>query len=397
MTSAAWWPRRRPPRRDVLCAAGLCAAGVLLFAVGLYDSRIGHPALLLVPLAVAVGADLLRGTAPLLALCVGVAAVTADALLGGSIGTWLVFTDLLYAACLYGPRRVATWLLRGSVLLTVATVVAMLIVLQDQSWRLVIQGSVVLGGLAALTTVVPASTGEVVRHHRDRAAEHREHARQVARLAELDHRAAVAAERARMARELHDLVANHLSAIAIQSTAALRVATDSPELMAETMGVIRENSVQGLAEMRAMIGLLRDTDAAEEPVASPGMAGVPALVDAARRDGLRVDLHPYEVGGPLPASVELAGYRIVQESLTNALKHARPGPAEVRLTRTAEALSVLVSTPLRDAIDAVPGAGAGLVGMRERATLLGGTLTAGPEDGHWVVRACLPLTPRKES
>lgn len=139
MTSAGWWPRRRPPRRDVLCAAGLAAAGVLLFAVGLYDDSVRHPALLLVPLAAIVGADLVRGTAPLLALCVGVAALAGDAALGGSIGTWLVFTDLLYAACLYGPRTAARWLLRGSVLVTLATVVAMLFVLQDQSWRAVVQ------------------------------------------------------------------------------------------------------------------------------------------------------------------------------------------------------------------------------------------------------------------
>jgi signal transduction histidine kinase len=200
-----------------------------------------------------------------------------------------------------------------------------------------------------------------------------------------------------MARELHDLVANHLSAIAIQSTAALRVATDSPDLMRETMGIIRENSVQGLAEMRAMIGLLRDTDAAEEPVASPGLAGIPALADAARRDGLRVDVRLCDHGEPLPPSVELAGYRIVQESLTNALKHARPGPADVRLARSDGSLSVLVRNPLTDPGDAVPGAGAGLIGMRERAALLGGTLSAGPEDGHWVVRAHLPLTPPRRS
>src|SRR4051794_16940122 len=119
MRADGWWPRRRPPRRDLLSAAAWTAAGVVLYAVGLYSQdSLGPAALLLVPLAVAGAADLLRGVAPLLALAVGTLAVGADVVLGGSLGPWLVFTDLIYAACLYGPKRAGRLLIRGTVLLT---------------------------------------------------------------------------------------------------------------------------------------------------------------------------------------------------------------------------------------------------------------------------------------
>ncbi|MEV0841500.1 histidine kinase [Actinocatenispora sera] len=394
MAVTGWWPRRLPPRRDVGSAAACAAVGAVLFAVGLYEPN-ARLALLLIPFCAIVGADLLRSTAPLLALAVGVAAVTADLLLGGSISTWQVFFDLVYAACVYGPRGAGRWLLGGSVVVSLAALVVLLAVLRadGQSWRLALQAGVAIGMTATLVTVLPATTGAVVRVHRDQLAEHREHARQLARLTELDHRAAVAAERAAMARELHDVIAGHLTAIAVGSAAALRVAGDSAPALREAVQLARDNSVQGLTEMRAMIGLLRESGADEPSVTRPGLAGVAQLVDAA---GLAVTLHDQLTEADrtaLPTAVDLAGYRIVQEALTNALKHAGPGPVEVRLGRTAAAVTVQVESPLAgaDRDPAVPGSGAGLIGMRERATLLGGTLTAGPDGTRWAVRASLPL------
>ena len=140
-----------------------------------------------------------------------------------------------------------------------------------------------------------------------------------------------------MARELHDMVANHLSAIAIHSTAALSI--DDPGTSREALGVIRQNSVDGLAEMRRLIGLLRESGAGGPPGAAPTLASLDALVGQAGANsassGLTVTLEDgREESGPLPAPVELAAYRIVQESLTNALKHAAPGPVTVRLERS---------------------------------------------------------------
>lgn len=202
-----------------------------------------------------------------------------------------------------------------------------------------------------------------------------------------DRTQAVTAERARMARELHDMVANHLSAIAIHSTAALSI--DDPATSREALSVIRENSVDGLTEMRRLIGILRDGD--EDPVAVPTLDGLAALVDGTRANGLDVTLDA-DHAGRVPAPVELAAYRIVQESLTNALKHACPGRVTVGLHRRDGVLDVRVTSPYghRDGPRA-PGSGAGLTGMRERAALLGGTFRAGPQGALWAVHATLPL------
>ncbi len=210
----------------------------------------------------------------------------------------------------------------------------------------------------------------------------------------MDRVQAVNAERARMARELHDMVANHLSAIAIHSTAALSL--DDAATTRRALDVIRENSVEGLAEMRRLIGILRDTGGDTEPSAAPTLDGLGALAEGARANGLDVRLEAAH-GEGLPAPVELAAYRIVQESLTNALKHAAPGPVRVALTRADGVLHVCVTSPYGDRDGpSAPGSGAGLVGMRERTALLHGTFEAGPEpagDGKiWAVRAALPLT-----
>ncbi len=219
--------------------------------------------------------------------------------------------------------------------------------------------------------------------------------------------AAVAGEPARMARELHDMVANHLSAIAIHSTAAQSI--DDPAATREALGVIRENSVQGLAEMRLLIGLLRGPRTAEggaEPAATPTLDGLEALIEQARTSGrssgpafvLDDARSPAGPGtGPHRAApAEPAAYRTVQESLTNALKHAAPGEVLVRLAQDrGGALTVAVRSPFADRPGPrAPGTGTGLVGMRERAALLGGAFEAGPESGPagrvWLVRAALP-------
>jgi signal transduction histidine kinase len=192
------------------------------------------------------------------------------------------------------------------------------------------------------------------------------------------------------------MVANHLSAIAIHSTAALSL--DDPKTSQDALAVIRENSVEGLAEMRRLIGILRDDSGEREPAAAPTLDGLGALVDTARTNGLDVTLDAAHV--KLPAPVELAAYRIVQESLTNALKHASPGRVTVTLAQQDGSLTVRVISPYGDRDGPrAPGSGAGLVGMRERAALLGGTFEAGPESSAdsrggkiWTVRATLPIT-----
>ncbi|MET8569628.1 histidine kinase [Streptomyces sp. NPDC004783] len=384
----------RPRRFDVYAATAGLLGGLLLWAIGLAVRPPDGPGVLfpgrwplLVPLAVTAGCELLRRSAPRAGLLTGTAALAADTLTQGSLVTVIMYTDLMYAAVLYGPPSSARRIPWITGLLTVAgTIVPYAL------WR--VPEALLIGVAVGIVSFGPASTGLIVRNHREAADAARLRAEQTALLAETDRVQAVTAERSRMARELHDVVAGHLSAIAIHSTAALSL--DDAATTRRALGVIRENSVEGLAEMRRLIGLLRDSGGDTEPAAAPTLEGLGALVDGARANGLDVSLEAAP-GGPVPAPVGMAAYRIVQESLTNALKHASRGPVRVRLGRREDVLCVRVTSAYGDH-DAprAPGSGAGLVGMRERAALLRGTFAAGPEptaDGRiWAVHATLPLT-----
>ncbi|WP_346776532.1 histidine kinase [Streptomyces sp. HNM0574] len=406
----------------MLVALAGAVGGLLLWWFGLANNqpqaeRSG--ALVLVPLAVMCLAALGRRTCQPWALLLAVAALAADIATGSLLATVVLFTDLVYAAVLYGSERLLRFVVPAGVVLTVTLTLGLLAAFRTPEMLL-------FGAICAGITITPAWTGALLRRHRDAAAAERLRAEQTALLAEMDRTQAVTAERARMARELHDVVANHLSAIAIHSTAALSLRPEAgarpepePEAEAavrEALGVIRENSVQGLAEMRRLIGLLRTSGAdGTEPAASPTLDGLDALFDRVRgtadEAGLGLVLDDARGPEPLPAPVELTAYRLVQESVTNALKHASPGTVTVELARGGpesgrRTLDVRVTSPdepgARNGPDAAdgspraPGSGAGLIGMRERVDLLGGTFTAGPEQAGgpgqvWRVHARLPL------
>ncbi|MFD7700389.1 sensor histidine kinase [Streptomyces caelestis] len=383
----------RPRRFDVHVALGGLLGGLLLWGVGLATRPHTEPYVLLpgrwpllLPLVVMAACELLRRSAPRTALLIGTPALVLDLVTQGNLVTILMYTDLMYAAVLYGPPASAHRIPRITGLLSVAGTVVPFAVRREPE-------ALLIGVLTGLVTFGPAATGLIVRNHRDAAEAARLRAEQTALLAETDRVQAVTAERARMARELHDMVANHLSAIAIHSTAALSL--EDERTSREALAVIRENSVQGLSEMRRLIGILRDGADDREPAATPTLDGLGALVEGARANGLDVTLDA--VHDSVPAPVELAAYRIVQESLTNALKHAAPGRVTVWLRHLDGGLDIRVSSPYGGPdTPRAPGSGAGLVGMRERVALLDGTFEAGPESGPdgglWVVRACLPVT-----
>ncbi|MEU6967831.1 histidine kinase [Kitasatospora aureofaciens] len=385
-----------PPRRlDRLIALCGLLGGAVLIAFRVYDraDRVPWWAVAL-PLVVTAGLELVRRTRPVLAVSLGGLAFAGSVFAGGLLATTIMYTDLLYAAVLYGSRRMSRVLhLTGG---------ATVLVLSSLVWYAsgTSEGLLIVV-LSSLVFLAPVWTGDLVRRHRQEAETERLRAEQTALLSEMDRREAVGAERARMARELHDVVANHLSAIAIHATGAQSVArrrqlaADDP--LVEVLAVIRENSVQGLAEMRRMIGLLRDSGGgeADESYAAPDLAAVDALLAKARAAGRDVGLEfrLTELGerGAVPVPVGLAAYRIVQESLTNVLKHAGPGLVAVRLEFGREELLICVDSPYRgEPGRELPGARAGLVGMSERAGLLGGSFEAGPRDGYWSVRAVLP-------
>ncbi|MBE1536134.1 sensor histidine kinase [Actinomadura algeriensis] len=389
--------RRLTTPQDALIAAAALVGGVLMILADGYvkwvDAWLPSLALRCVPLVGLCAAMLLRRTAPLTGLAIATPFNFADVAMGPSLATLMIYGDALYAASLYGRRRTAEWLLGVTVAATLVTTAAAGVLLGGLSV------AVLLGAVAGITWVAPVLTAMAVREHRFRAEAERLRAEQVARLAELDRRAAVGAERSRMARELHDVVANHLSAVALHSSAVLKVRDLDRETLERSLEVIRENSVQGLAEMRRMIGLLRDGDAAEgaDPPAQPRLSELGRLVAHTSRGDLSARLHVAGDPPELPAAVELAAYRIVQESLTNALKHAGAGSAEVLVDYARGGVTIDVLSPLGTDGARLPGTGSGLIGMRERATLLGGRFDAGPWPGpdgpRWRVRAELPVDP----
>ncbi|MEV7771445.1 histidine kinase [Kitasatospora sp. NPDC086791] len=388
-------PSLSPRRLDRLIALCGLLGGTVLIVFRAYQNADRVPVWAVVPpMLVMAGLELCRRTRPVLAVSVGGLAFAASLFAGSLLATLIMYTDLLYAAVIYGSGRMSRMLhLTGG---------SIVLVLSCLAWY---AGGTAAGLLVAVVSslvfLAPMWTGDVVRKHRREAETERLRAEQTALLSEMDRREAVGAERARMARELHDVVANHLSAIAIHATGAQSVAkrrslpADDP--LVEVLAVIRENSVQGLAEMRRMIGLLRDSGGGEvdESYAAPDLAAVDALLTKARaagRDvGLDFELAEHGERGDVPVPVGLAAYRIVQESLTNALKHAGPGLVRLRLEFGPGELRIAVDSPYRGGPGrGLPGARAGLVGMAERAGLLGGSFEAGPADGYWSVRAVLP-------
>jgi signal transduction histidine kinase len=198
-------------------------------------------------------------------------------------------------------------------------------------------------------------------------------------------------EREQLARELHDTVAHHVSAIAIQAQAGRAVAATDPDRAAQVLGVIEEAASRTLTELRAMVGVLRD-DGEPELAPQRGIPDIPRLASAAGHDGPRVEVHLSGDLDDLSASVGAAVYRLAQESVTNALRHARDATCiQVQVTGDDRGVHLRVG----DDGDPAPGdrnpGGYGIVGMTERAALLGGTFEAGPDpERGWTVEAVLP-------
>jgi signal transduction histidine kinase len=232
--------------------------------------------------------------------------------------------------------------------------------------------------------------GRAVRHRSRLAEELHEAALRAEEDREAHRRAAVADERRRVAREMHDIVAHSISVMVVQAGGARRILERDPERAAEAAALIASTGRDALAEMRLLLGVLGPGEGRPGREPQPGLAGLRALVERARAAGLPVELR---VEGPrpeLPQGLDLAAYRIVQEALTNALRHAGAAPTEVVVRYGPVALELVVSD--RGPAAAAGAAGHGLVGMRERARLYGGELHAGPRPGGgFEVRARLPL------
>ncbi|MFG2296649.1 sensor histidine kinase [Streptomyces sp. NPDC048603] len=254
-------------------------------------------------------------------------------------------------------------------------------------------------------TGMAAAAGDAVRSRRAFVDAIQERADRAERSREEEARRRVAEERLRIARDLHDVVAHHIALVNVQAGVAAHVMDKRPDQAKEALAHVREASRSALNELRATVGLLRqsgDPEAPTEP--APGLGVLDDLVDTFRNAGLPVQLAVQqgpEEGSALPAAVDLAAYRVIQEALTNVRKHAGPeAKAEVSVVRVGTSVEITVlddggtDTPEPATVPAspVPAGGHGLLGMRERAGALGGTCFAGPRyGGGYRVHVVLPV------
>ena len=207
-------------------------------------------------------------------------------------------------------------------------------------------------------------------------------------------RRALLEERARIARELHDVVAHHMSVIAIQAEAAPYRVPEPPEELTRSFAAIRAAATEGLRELRQVVGVLRAEESADDPSPQPNLERLDELVASVEGAGLTVTVAVMGTPRPLPAGVGLSAYRILQEALSNAVRHAPESDVRIELGYGPVGLVLrVVNGPARSRPLVSSGPGHGVVGMRERAAMLGGELTAEPRpDGGYAVTAVLPTT-----
>ncbi|MFG2464959.1 sensor histidine kinase [Streptomyces canus] len=260
------------------------------------------------------------------------------------------------------------------------------------------------GVVAVSLSTVVVVLGTALRGRREARAEL---GRQTTLTEEERNRRTLLEERSRIARELHDVVAHHMSVISIQAQVAPHLVENPSAELQENLDGIRQNALEALTELRRVLGVLRaeHPETPERP-ADPATGTAPhapqptldrldALVENTRAAGLAVEVDVRGTRRPLPPGVDLSAYRIVQEALSNVLRHAPGATASVALVHYVHGVDVRVvnSRPTRS-VPSSPGAGHGLLGMRERAAMLGGTLRAGPRpDGGYEVAAYLPTAP----
>jgi signal transduction histidine kinase len=381
LVDGGWWDRLRridPRIWDALLALGVVAVGLLAFA--LRDQRPDEPpAALGFALVVVAGGSLAwRRRAPLTVATIVSAAVATWSLLG----YWPEFVAMLwiavYSAAAYTERdRLVRVLLPVAVLTSVAISVG-------ERWDRGLNWVEILTDLV-VTFGVPFLLGRMTFNRR----------RRIVREREVATREAVAAERAAIARELHDVVAHHMSVMVVQAGAARAVSGSDPAATAEALRQIEASGRTGLAEMRRLLEVLKAEGDGDGRAPQPGLARLDELLDAMRASGLPVEAVVEGTPRTLSPGVDLSAYRIVQEALTNALRHAGGASARVLVRYEPDGLELEIADDghgPREELEA--SGGQGLIGMRERVQLFGGELEAGPRPGGgFLVRARLPSEP----
>ncbi|MBO0785322.1 MAG: sensor histidine kinase [Actinobacteria bacterium] len=391
---------------DVVIA--LICLGLTNSALGAQNASQGHHVsgnLLLLVAAVVCAPLVLRTYLPLTAWSAAAAATIWASLAlpprSLSSAVYLPAGILVYMLCLYAVAvRCRPWVVAGAGIVTVL-------------------GAVLIDprtSAGAILAAIPVLAGVIVRSRRSS----REELAVVRRRHEGER--ALLEERQRIARELHDVVAHHMSVIAIQAEAAPYKSADPPPELVESFGEIRASALTGLNELRRLLGVLRSD--APDTAPQPGLADLPGLLESAGNGGVTVSTDITGTPRPLPPGVDLSAYRITQEALSNAMRHAPGSSVRLRLAYGESGLMIEVrndNCPAgADAAGAVPAAGGsgaangagaggaypggaypgdayqgghGIIGMRERAAMLGGHLSAAPTgNGEFLVTAFLPVT-----
>jgi signal transduction histidine kinase len=374
-------PRGRPAGRirRVLVAVlwGALAVGFTAGAIGQYgtmhvnlDAAWLAGLLQAAPLLLAARRPLLSWRVMVLGLAVAVPMMVSEARFWPwPVTGWLAMVFVLFQVRLGHDRRTAVGAAAATALVAVLPAVIV-----DRMGPL-------FGVILCLTMVASIGLADLVSTRR--AAEASLAEQTALRRADLA-RQAVLEERARIARELHDVVAHHMSVIALQAGAAPYKIEDLSPAARRTFEVILGSAREALAETRRVVGLLREQDEAAERLPQPGLASLDTLLDAARQAGLQVESAVIGVPRPVAAGLDLSAYRIVQEALSNATRYAPGSQVRVTIRYAARLLSVGVTDdgPGPGAAPSPgPGGGHGLVGMRERVAMLGGRLSAGPGTG----------------
>jgi signal transduction histidine kinase len=380
------WLRRHPKLVDGVLAAAL-------FLAGAGPALAAHS---FVGVAIAAGLAMpviFRRAYPVAAYATAVGFGGIQVVLGvRPIATDLAILILLYTLAAYSPRRVSVWGL-AACLTGSAVGIARWTTLGGRSvlaW--LTAGAVLFAGPALLAWVL----GDSMRYRRAYYASLEDRAARLERERDAQARVAAVAERARIARELHDVVAHNVSVMVVQADGASYALGTDPGRAKEALAAISATGRQALAEMRRLLGVLRreDEETGSGLAPQPGIGELGELLDQARIAGLPVSFVVEGVPRPLPGGAALTAYRIVQESLTNTRKHAGPvTSASVVVRYSTDALVLAISDDGRGAA-APGGAGHGLTGMRERVAVYGGSVVAGPRPGGgFEVVATLPLTP----
>ena len=382
MDRRTWWERLRGVNPTVV--DGLLAATI--FAITLFAATLGEVAkgrrdpdgLAFVLILVACMSLMFRRRWVLPVLWIVCASVVAYVVFGYPDNLVIPLLVVSYTAASIEPHdRVLTLVAPPALAAGIASEVASQ-VSAGTGFNVV---EVVVG--LTLSVGIPIAVGRAVYNRRRRLREDRE------RMAH----DAVAEERARIARELHDIVAHAMSVMVVQAGAARTVVERDPAQAVQALRRIEETGRTGMAEMRRLIGVLKADDDAGGLMPQPGLGQLDRLVDTVRGAGLPVETVIEGSPRPLPPGVDLTAYRIVQEGLTNVLKHAGGAHARATVRYDTDSIGIEVADDGRGAVgDPTDGAGHGLIGMRERVAVFDGTLETGARaGGGFVLRARIPL------